>query len=262
MVSKPILPVELVLVVFDYALYSGDYLTLASASRVCRSWTCPGQQRLFKSIVIRGERFASHFQDNISWLSVRPWLAMYVRDITLVGEHTWADGVPADALQGELCSSLFLDVLRILPHLATIRITNCVWKGTDVGPIPHSSSLQCIVIDNVECTDWDGNILDVVATLRHVGHLALSRMCWQHTMPGRNRGTASLHVSTLLIDGSPSWYQASGWEHHTPSIAGLRTLTFKRYVLEQAGFLRRMIRENIATLRELTLTVEEHENGG
>lgn len=260
MVSTPILPVELVMIVLDYSLCCGDRLALSSASRVCRSWTCPGQQRLFRDTIIRGERCESKFVDSVAWLSARPWIAAYVRDITLIGQHTWADGLPANGLHGELCSSLFLDILRILPHLATIRMNDCVWHGSDVVAIPHTTTLQRIVVDNVECTDWNGNILDVIGTLRHVDHLALSRICWQHTLPVEKRGITALHATSLLIHGAPSWYQASGWEHHTPSITGLLVLSVERYVIQQAAFLRRMIHDNTRTLRELTLTVEEHEN--
>lgn len=255
-----ILPNELLGTILSLSLEEPSSRARHACSLVCHGWEWPAQRRIFEKIHIRGERSASQFADNALWFYGHPRLATYVKELTFSGLTDWRRDGTGMGGEAELRGHVVAGYVAVLHNLEVLIIRHCKWVGRHNLPFVVRPSLQRVEVSEVECLAWDGNVLDVLSFGTTLAEIRLSHIIWQHDNP-RDEFMRPLTAEMLVIEQDSLHPNARAWQHVLPGVSGLGRIYFDNYGSDQAQLLRRLITENLHSLSELDLLVQQSYQG-
>lgn len=255
--KMPTLPIELLRIIVDIFLAEDNPARARAASLVWKDWQGPAQARIFKRVCLRGEVNPTDFIDGSQWLSDHPRLAGYILHLELRGISNWRINGIAKGVAGELRLPLVAACLRALPGLETLHIAECKWLGGIYPSTLEQHPIKIVIIEDVECREWEGNVLDVLSLASELQEVRLTDIVWQHHLPrAATSSMRPLQAELFSIKQQSSFPNARAWPACIPRVYALRRLHIEGYGWDQVDAFRQIVLDNRETLEMLYIVTE------
>ncbi|KAF7789189.1 hypothetical protein EIP86_000126 [Pleurotus ostreatoroseus] len=259
-------PLDVPNLILDEIFALEDRATIDACSVVWRSFTNRCQKHLFRKVLRSGERTFGTFGQDLAWVVTHTRLAGYVEEFTFAGSYSLNTRRGEGTGLGELNSTLVLAYMSLFPKLKALTICSCRWIGDDRAPIPAPRclwrevppkfpNLKTLIIDDVHCLGLHSNVLEVFQFVVALDQLRIARVRWQAEFPERDYQRLALTSKSFALNNPLLHAQYNGYASRIRTVEGVEHLHLEKHVYAQAGLLRRILSDNNASLKSLSMTI-------